>query len=126
MSMLAEPKRKVVWSLDPRGKLWSEDNSKFGQKLLEKMGWKKGKGLGKNEDGNPEHIKVSYKNDSTGIGYKGYDDTWITYQSDFNSLLANLNGSECNSSTSFPDSIDTNNQFPSLELKSKKSRKRVQ
>ncbi|XP_076353495.1 uncharacterized protein LOC143248720 isoform X2 [Tachypleus tridentatus] len=89
------------------------------------MGWTKGKGLGKNEDGNLEHIKVSYKNDNTGIGYRGYDDTWVTYQSDFNSVLANLNGHECNSSTFFSDGITTNNKFPSLESKSKKSRNRV-
>ena len=33
------------------GNLWANDESKFGQKLMEKMGWSKGKGLGANEDG---------------------------------------------------------------------------
>lgn len=42
------------------------DANKFGQKMLEKMGWQQGKGLGANENGITEHIKMSYKNDSKG------------------------------------------------------------
>lgn len=83
--MLAERKRKQRFSLNPRGKAWSEgkgfvvlfwgyvyvfvtaDSNKFGQKMLEKMGWSKGKGLGAKEDGITEHIRVSYKHDSKGL-----------------------------------------------------------
>ena len=36
---------------DKSGNMWSNDEDKFGQKLMEKMGWSKGKGLGANEDG---------------------------------------------------------------------------
>ena len=36
---------------DNTGNLWSNDQDKFGQKLMEKMGWSQGKGLGANEDG---------------------------------------------------------------------------
>lgn len=42
------------------------DSNKFGQKLLEKMGWTSGKGLGKQENGVTEHVKVSLKTDSKG------------------------------------------------------------
>ena len=42
------------------------DEEKFGQKLMEKMGWKKGKGLGANEDGMLEHVRVSLKMDTRG------------------------------------------------------------
>lgn len=42
------------------------DDSKLGQKLLEKMGWKKGSALGLKENGNPEPIKVSAKSDRRG------------------------------------------------------------
>ena len=40
--MLAEPRRRQKWTLNPRGNLWSKDEDKFGKKLLEKMGWKSG------------------------------------------------------------------------------------
>lgn len=65
----------MKWALNPRGKLWvngnihylischvtvilipfflsTSDESKIGQKLLEKMGWSKGKGLGATMQGN--------------------------------------------------------------------------
>ncbi|XP_048154071.1 PIN2/TERF1-interacting telomerase inhibitor 1 isoform X2 [Corvus hawaiiensis] len=61
MAMLAEPRRRQKWSVDPRNSAWSNDDSKFGQKMLEKMGWSKGK------------------------------DNWIAHQDDFNQLLAELN-----------------------------------
>ena len=51
---LAEPRRRQKWTLNPRGNLWANDESKFGQKLMEKMGWEKGKGLGANENGRVE------------------------------------------------------------------------
>lgn len=43
------------------------DEDKFGQKMLEKMGWSKGRGLGANEDGRSEHVSVEVKTDSRGI-----------------------------------------------------------
>lgn len=42
------------------------DDSKFGQKMLEKMGWKKGEGLGRNGQGLKENIKIRWKLDSKG------------------------------------------------------------
>ena len=51
---LAEPRRRQKWTLNPRGNLWANDESKFGQKLMEKMGWEKGKGLGAKENGRVE------------------------------------------------------------------------
>ena len=42
------------------------DQNNFGQKLMEKMGWTDGKGLGANEDGRQEPIKVSKKDGSRG------------------------------------------------------------
>lgn len=42
------------------------DETKFGQKLMEKMGWSKGKGLGAKEDGKTEHVAVRLKSDNRG------------------------------------------------------------
>jgi hypothetical protein len=39
----------------------------FGQKLLEKMGWEKGQGLGKEKDGMKEAIEVKKKEDTLGV-----------------------------------------------------------
>ena len=55
---LAEPRRRQKWTLNPRGNLWANDESKFGQKLMEKMGWEKGKGLGAKENGRIEVNKL--------------------------------------------------------------------
>ncbi|XP_054162314.1 PIN2/TERF1-interacting telomerase inhibitor 1-like [Oppia nitens] len=89
--MLAEPKRKTVWSLNPRGKYWSEDKTKFGQKMLESMGWKQGLGLGKHNDGIKEHIRLDCSSDNKGLGYKpSADDVWIDKNNDYEQLLEGL------------------------------------
>jgi hypothetical protein len=41
----------------------------FAKKQMEKMGWKEGKGLGKNEDGISNPIKLRSQFDSAGFGY---------------------------------------------------------
>ncbi|XP_076253818.1 uncharacterized protein LOC143192377 [Rhynchophorus ferrugineus] len=116
MSMLAERKRKQKWSLNPRGKIWAQDTNKFGQKMLEKMGWTHGKGLGAKEDGMVNHIKVNYKNDSKGMGYKESDNQWTEHESNFTALLEALGGNKSNS-----EEI----KLSSLEQKSQSSRARV-
>uniref|UniRef100_A0A8C5PD84 G-patch domain-containing protein n=1 Tax=Leptobrachium leishanense TaxID=445787 RepID=A0A8C5PD84_9ANUR len=75
MAMLAEPHRKQKWSVDPRNRTQSKDESKFGQKMLEKMGWFKGKGLG---------------------------DNWIAHQDDSNQILAELNNRHLTTSSEVP------------------------
>ena len=39
----------------------------FGQKMLEKMGWEKGQGLGSNKDGIKDAIEVKKKEDTLGV-----------------------------------------------------------
>ena len=51
------------------GNLWANDENKFGHKLMEKMGWEKGKGLGANQDGMVTHVKVRQKDNQKGVGY---------------------------------------------------------
>uniref|UniRef100_A0A8B9KVU0 G-patch domain-containing protein n=1 Tax=Astyanax mexicanus TaxID=7994 RepID=A0A8B9KVU0_ASTMX len=124
MSMLAEPRRRQKWSVDPRNSAWSKDESKFGQKMLERMGWSKGKGLGKTGQGATDHIKVKVKNNSLGLGAAVYnEDNWIAHQDDFNQLLADLNN--CHGQNSTEEVTQEQKQGFSLEEKSKTSRKRV-
>lgn len=68
------------------------DTNKFGQKMLEKMGWTSGVGLGKNEDGNVEHIDLKFKSNLKGVGYvQGkYDSTWIEHSLSFDDVLQQL------------------------------------
>ncbi|XP_068580806.1 PIN2/TERF1-interacting telomerase inhibitor 1 [Cebidichthys violaceus] len=125
MSMLAEPRKKQKWSVDPRNSTWSKDDSKFGQKLMERMGWSKGKGLGRSEQGNTDHIKVKVKNNHYGLGTSASsEDNWIAHQDDFNELLAQLNNCHGQNSSAEPPAPEEPKGF-SLEEKSKTSKKRV-
>eukprot|EP00088_Acartia_fossae_P045145 TRINITY_DN4837_c0_g1_i14.p1 TRINITY_DN4837_c0_g1~~TRINITY_DN4837_c0_g1_i14.p1 ORF type:complete len:399 (-),score=164.51 TRINITY_DN4837_c0_g1_i14:80-1276(-) len=119
---LAEPRRRLKWSLNPRGETWANDTSKFGHKMLEKWGWEKGKGLGAKEDGRLEHIKVRHKQDSKGIGVEGYDDTWLEHQDDFQAVLAALNAEH---GTGGSEDAEEKVETKSLEVTSKNSKKRV-
>ncbi|XP_040016775.2 PIN2/TERF1-interacting telomerase inhibitor 1 isoform X2 [Gasterosteus aculeatus] len=128
MAMLAAPRKKVKWSVDPRNTSWSNDESKFGHKMMERMGWSKGKGLGRSEQGSTENIKVKVKNDNYGLGtMASYEDNWIAHQDDFNELLAQLNN--CHGQNGSAASIETppveEAKGFSLEEKSKTSKKRV-
>uniref|UniRef100_A0ACB8G8T4 PIN2/TERF1-interacting telomerase inhibitor 1 n=1 Tax=Sphaerodactylus townsendi TaxID=933632 RepID=A0ACB8G8T4_9SAUR len=117
-------RRKQKWSVDPRNSAWSKDESKFGQKMLEKMGWSKGKGLGAQEQGNTEHIRVHVKNNNLGLGASvSHEDNWIAHQDDFNQLLADLNNRHGQNDAEF-ESVEQKRTF-NLEEKSKISRKRV-
>jgi Pin2-interacting protein X1 len=44
----------------------------FGEKMLQKMGWEKGLGLGKNKDGIASAIEVKKKEDNSGVGCTPY------------------------------------------------------
>jgi len=119
---LAEPRRRQKWTLNPRGNLWADDTNKFGQKLMEKMGWEQGKGLGANSDGRTEHITMRHKDDSKGVGFQGHDDTWLEHQDDFQSVLAALNAEHGTGEK--VEKAETEGS-KSLEETSKQSRRRV-
>lgn len=89
--MLAGPRRKqTIINLRAKNNAWSNDTNKFGQRMLEKMGWCSGKGLGAKENGMVEHVVVQFKNDEKGLGYKEKDDQWTKQEEDYNTLLTNL------------------------------------
>jgi len=81
---------------------WVDDGNKFGKRMLEKMGWQSGVGLGKNEDGMTEHIDLKYKANLKGVGFVNgkYDDTWIAHSQSFDSVLQQLQQSHPSSPSS--------------------------
>ncbi|XP_076786972.1 PIN2/TERF1-interacting telomerase inhibitor 1 isoform X2 [Arvicanthis niloticus] len=92
--------------------------------MLEKMGWSKGKGLGAQEQGATEHIKVKVKNNHLGLGAtNNNEDNWIAHQDDFNQLLAALN--TCHGPETADSSENKEKKSFSLEEKSKISKNRV-
>ena len=95
MGSMAQPRNRVKYSTDPNVLNWANDENKFGQKLMEKMGWESGKGLGANLDGMVDHIKVKVKGDNKGIGFsrQEYDNVWLDHQDDFDDVLKALNAS---------------------------------
>lgn len=127
MAMLAEPRRKQRWTLNPRGKQWSEDSNKFGQKMLEKMGWTSGKGLGAQEQGMTEHVRVKFKDDQGGIGFNknDQDKQWTQHQDSFNDLLLSLQKNQNMEQTEVMETKEISLSGKSLEEKSKQSKARV-
>ncbi|KAJ3021871.1 PIN2/TERF1-interacting telomerase inhibitor 1 [Thoreauomyces humboldtii] len=88
---LAGPKIKQRIGLDPQNRNWKDDKSKFGMKMMEKMGWAEGKGLGANEDGTKSHVKVRMKENNLGVGAdRRTVDNWLDNNSAFDALLKGL------------------------------------
>ncbi|KAL4838940.1 hypothetical protein H8958_003481 [Nasalis larvatus] len=118
MMMLAEQRQKQKWAVNIQNTAWSNADSKFGQRILEKMEWSKERGLGVQEQGGPDHIKVQVKNNHLGLQATNNNEAnWIVHQDDFNRLLAELNTCQRQVTT---DSLDnTKKKSFSLEEKSK-------
>nr|XP_056709209.1 G patch domain-containing protein 4 [Euleptes europaea] len=63
----------------------------FAEKQLKRHGWKKGKGLGKKENGISEAIKVKVKCDTAGVGHDSAEQfTFHWWDHLFNSSAANI------------------------------------
>lgn len=77
---------------------WKNDKSRFGFKMLQKMGWNEDKGLGKNETGTVSSIKVSRREEGLGLGMEKVTDGagnlgWSSTAQSFNDVLKVLNES---------------------------------
>ncbi|CAD7076684.1 unnamed protein product [Hermetia illucens] len=143
MAMLAERRERKRYNLVPRGKALYEDDNRFGTRMLEKMGWKKGNGLGARQDGEKEFIRIRYKNDNEGLGFEDRNDQWTQHETEFDGLLKTLsNGGDADEGSRSADEetpatvgfgFSKDSDTPkkpiitgeSLEEKSKKSRARV-
>ncbi|UMM15756.1 hypothetical protein L5515_013062 [Caenorhabditis briggsae] len=129
MSILAEPKRKQKISVDPQNLTWKNDDKKFSKKLMEKMGWSEGDGLGRNRQGNQDAVKLRANTSGRGLGadkMADYDSTWISHHDDFADLLAALNkNKEEKTEDQTEEEREKAAEKISIELKSKSIRRRI-
>jgi Pin2-interacting protein X1 len=77
---------------------WKNDKTRFGFKMLQKMGWKEDKGLGKHETGTVSAVKVSKREEGLGLGMEKLSDGagnlgWSATAKSFNEVLKVLNES---------------------------------
>lgn len=80
--------------VDTLNKKWKDDKSGFGFKLLQKMGWKENSGLGKDEIGQVEVIRVKKRDDGLGLGCESIgnraNNNWGSTASSYASVLEAL------------------------------------
>jgi len=84
----------IVAVEDTRNAEWAKSTTGFGQKMLSKMGWSDGQGLGKNKQGNNLHLRAIRRTEETqGIGVS-IDSTgsngWSQTNTNFQSILSSL------------------------------------
>ncbi|PXF49081.1 PIN2/TERF1-interacting telomerase inhibitor 1 [Gracilariopsis chorda] len=69
----------MAGSIDTQNQTWAKDKSRFGFKMLQKMGWSEGKGLGRLEDGRTAALRARKKGDKQGLGVaNAKDNPWQT------------------------------------------------
>lgn len=84
----------IVETEDHRNAGWAKDTSNFGHRMLSKMGWKQGQGLGKDRTGSSTHLRGVRRADETlGLGattdaHGG--DGWSRTNEGFRGVLQNL------------------------------------
>ncbi|KAI6203358.1 G-patch domain protein [Aphelenchoides besseyi] len=112
MSILAAPRRKQRLSIDPQNVEWINEAS-VGKRLMHQMGWNKGNGLGKNEQGQSENLKLKANLTGRGLGKDEHRSTehWIAHQDNFETLLAQLN----QKSTAKQPSVDLPNKESAIQ-----------
>ena len=93
--------------------------SGFGFKLMQKMGWKEDKGLGKNETGTTNYIKVAKRDVGQGLGSIDKDSAgnraWSETAMSFNAVLESLKNQN------FEGKVSTKKTKLSKKDKAKKS-----
>lgn len=83
--------KKLPTSVDPNNTAWAKDKSRFGFLMLQKMGWKEGAGLGKEQQGSTEHVKVKMLEERVGLG--GEVDqhvSWTIHKDNYDRILSKL------------------------------------
>jgi len=83
----------IVATTETRNSQWANDPNSFGRKMLSKLGWKEGSGLGKNQQGSSTHLRAVKRSESLGIGAESDafgDKGWQDTNAGFHGVLANL------------------------------------
>jgi Pin2-interacting protein X1 len=108
------PTMTIVAKEDTRNKSWSEGS--IGAKLLGKLGWTEGQGLGRNKQGTSHALVAIRRADGVGLGATSNDqDTtgWKDTNDNFASVLRNLQSEHATATSS-------NNKSKSSSKKDKK------
>lgn len=89
----------IISGEDKRNSAWASDKSAFGQRMLLKMGWSEGKGLGKHKQGTKNNLRAIRREDGLGIGAKTDtfgDDGFSQTSKNFHGVLASLHAEHGN------------------------------
>lgn len=92
------------------------DKTGFGYRMLQKMGWKEDKGLGKNETGMAAAVKVSRREEGLGLGVSkdaAGNHGWSSTVSGFSAVLDLLN------STYGTQPVKSKKKSPSIQVRIK-------
>jgi len=112
-------------SADPQNKHWLNDKSTYGFKMLAKMGWTEGRGLGIKEDGATDYIKTKKNRERQGVGSTNNSkDNWLESSREFSNVLQNLNESYGLTVTEDQNNISKKRKKEGKERKSKKNKDR--
>uniref|UniRef100_M4BXX8 PinX1-related protein 1 n=1 Tax=Hyaloperonospora arabidopsidis (strain Emoy2) TaxID=559515 RepID=M4BXX8_HYAAE len=102
---------------------WASDTSKFGFKMLVKMGWSAGKGVGKELQGQASHVKIRRRSENLGVGCslkQAEVQGWSETVEGFADVLKTLNKSYRNKSNLDADSSDGSSSSSKKVKKMKK------
>ena len=102
------PTMTIVAKEDTRNKSWSEGS--IGAKLLGKLGWTEGQGLGRNKQGTSHALVAIRRADGVGLGATSNDqDTtgWKDTNDNFASVLRNLQSEHATATSSNSKTMTT-------------------
>jgi Pin2-interacting protein X1 len=113
---------------DTLNQAWKNDKTRFGYRMLEKMGWKEDKGLGKDENGHTSHIKIKKREEGLGIGMEKTTDSagyhgWNATATSYNEILMTLKEAYRPSSSSSKHDNEQGEKSKKKRNKEKKSNK---
>ena len=114
-------------NVDNQNKAWRDDTSGFGFKMMQKMGWKKGKGLGKDETGINQHLKAGRRVVGLGLGASAVENNntpWLETTNNFASLLSQLQSAGHATAQAGRAALDDSSSDEDVAAQKRKAKKR--